>query len=186
MNQILISEKIYVTPELKRKKNFFKLEFFLSVFFVCVLFSFYIYAEYDKNKSEEAGKMMLTSVTAMRKNEIAEKPVLTEEEDKVWTFVLNQTEDTTNSGGTNIKELTITDDRQEIHQEVYTDSQGEEYTIVATISIPKIDVEYAVLSRTTDELLKISPTKIGNGPNARFPIDRGPHLSSPKGRGIRY
>ena len=51
MNQILISEKIYVTPELKRKKNFFKLEFFLSVFFVCVLFSFYIYAEYDKNCS---------------------------------------------------------------------------------------------------------------------------------------
>ena len=49
MNQILVTEKIYVTPELKRKKKLYKFNFFLSVFLVCVLFSYYIYAEYDRN-----------------------------------------------------------------------------------------------------------------------------------------
>lgn len=32
MNQILVTEKVYVTPELKRKKMWFNIEFFLSVF----------------------------------------------------------------------------------------------------------------------------------------------------------
>ena len=52
MNQILISEKLYITPELKKKKKMYKIDFFISVFLVCILFSYYIYAEYDKNKNE--------------------------------------------------------------------------------------------------------------------------------------
>ena len=32
MNQILVTEKIYVTPEIKRKKKMYKFEFFLTVF----------------------------------------------------------------------------------------------------------------------------------------------------------
>ena len=59
MNQILVSEKLYVTPEIKRKKIFFKFEFFLSVFLVCVLSSYCIYAEYDRNKSEQVSKEIL-------------------------------------------------------------------------------------------------------------------------------
>ena len=51
MNQILISEKLYVTPELKRKKKVFRFEFFLSVFLLCILSSYAIYAEYDRNKN---------------------------------------------------------------------------------------------------------------------------------------
>ena len=31
MNQILITEKLYVTPELKRKKKLYKFEFILSI-----------------------------------------------------------------------------------------------------------------------------------------------------------
>ena len=53
MNQILITEKLYITPELKRKKKVYKFNFLLSIFLVVVLVSFYIYAEYDRNKSEE-------------------------------------------------------------------------------------------------------------------------------------
>ena len=53
MNQILITEKLYITPELKRKKKVYKFNFILSIFLVVVLISFYIYAEYDRNKSEE-------------------------------------------------------------------------------------------------------------------------------------
>ena len=62
MNQILVTEKLYVTPELKRKKKIYKLYFFLSVFLVCSLFSYYIYAEYDRNKNEEISREILSSI----------------------------------------------------------------------------------------------------------------------------
>ena len=52
MNQILVTEKLYITPELKRKKKIYKFNFIISIFLVFVLTSFYIYAEYDRNKSE--------------------------------------------------------------------------------------------------------------------------------------
>ena len=63
MNQILISEKLYITPELRRKKKMYKIDFFISIFFVCILFSYYIYAEYDKNKSEAKAQEILSSIT---------------------------------------------------------------------------------------------------------------------------
>ena len=63
MNQILISEKIYVTPELKRKKRIYKIYFFLAVFLVFILSSYYIYAEYDRNKNEEQSREILSSLS---------------------------------------------------------------------------------------------------------------------------
>ena len=32
MNQILVTEKLYVTPELKRKKKVYKFNFIISIF----------------------------------------------------------------------------------------------------------------------------------------------------------
>ncbi len=62
VSQILVTEKIFVTPELRRKKKVYKVNFFLSVFLICILFSYYIYAEYDKNKSEEISQEILASL----------------------------------------------------------------------------------------------------------------------------
>ena len=45
MNQILVTKKLYITPELKRKKKIYKSDFIISVFLVCILTSLYIYAE---------------------------------------------------------------------------------------------------------------------------------------------
>ena len=59
MNQILVTEKLYITPELKRKKKIYKFYFILSVFIVLILTSFYIYAEYDRNKSAEVSQQLL-------------------------------------------------------------------------------------------------------------------------------
>ena len=59
MNQILVTKKLYITPELKRKKKVYKVYFFLSVFLLCILISLYIYAEYDRNKSEETAAALL-------------------------------------------------------------------------------------------------------------------------------
>ena len=53
MNQILITEKLYITPELKRKKKLYKLDFIISIFLLCLLVGYYVYAEYDRNKGEQ-------------------------------------------------------------------------------------------------------------------------------------
>ena len=50
MNQILVTEKIYVTPELKRKKKIYRLLFFISIFMIITLFGLYVYSEYDRNR----------------------------------------------------------------------------------------------------------------------------------------
>ena len=62
MNQILVTEKLYVTPELKRKRKLYKLIFFISVLLVFLLSSYYIYAEYDRNQSEEVSQLILSEV----------------------------------------------------------------------------------------------------------------------------
>ena len=62
MNQILISEKVYITPELKKKKRMYKIDFFISVFLVFILSSYYIYAEYDKSKGEEKAQEILSNI----------------------------------------------------------------------------------------------------------------------------
>ena len=66
MNQILVTEKIYVTPELKRKKKIYKMLFILSIFSIISLFSVYIYAEYDRNKDESISEDILSSMTQIQ------------------------------------------------------------------------------------------------------------------------
>ena len=62
MNQILVTEKLYITPELKRKRRLYKIEFFIAILLICLLSSYYIYAEYDRNKSEEVSQVLLSDV----------------------------------------------------------------------------------------------------------------------------
>mgnify|MGYP002622311859 CR=1 FL=1 len=62
MNQILITEKLYITPELKRQKKLYKIDFIISVFLLCLLFSYYIYAEYDKYADERKSQEILASM----------------------------------------------------------------------------------------------------------------------------
>ena len=50
MNQILVTEKLYITPELKQKKKVYKISFFLSIFSMIVLSCVYIFAEYDRGR----------------------------------------------------------------------------------------------------------------------------------------
>lgn len=50
MNQILVTEKLYVTPELRKKKKMYKVQFIISIILVFILAGYYIYQEYDKYK----------------------------------------------------------------------------------------------------------------------------------------
>lgn len=146
MNQILVTEKLYVTPELKRKKKLYKIQFFISVLLVCLLSSYYIYAEYDRNKSEEVSKQLLSEVKIENDSTIKQA-----EEDDVIIVVLSERE----AQQTQIQEtqeITSTDN------EIFSNTTigGVTYTTEAIITIPKIGITYPVLSETSDELLEIS------------------------------
>lgn len=157
MNQILVTEKIYVTPELRRKKKMYKILLILSIFSIISLFSIYIYAEYDRNKEEEISEDILS-------------------------FIANDEEDdTTISSYENALVVRIT---QEIEQEVeipqenkeqlqvatatstYTAPNGKKYETIGVVKIPKLNITYPILSQTTDALMKVAPCKFhGASPN---------------------
>ena len=48
MNQILVTDKVFITPEFKRKKKAYKLNFILSIIAVSLLSTYCIYAAYDR------------------------------------------------------------------------------------------------------------------------------------------
>lgn len=161
MNQILISEKLYITPELKKKKNMYKIDFFISIFLVCILFSYYIYAEYDKNKSEEFSQEILQSVTF--EDELVDDTTIKFADNSV--VVILNSEDPFQVIYTEPVEDEQPSD-EVIERNTRVTASGQEYYTVASIDIPSIDVHYPILNLTTDELLKMSPTKFwGPEPN---------------------
>lgn len=166
MNQILVTEKLYVTPELKRKKRIYKLELFLSVFLICLLFSYYIYAEYDRNKSEEVSKEILAEV-----KEQVDTTVKKDENDKIVVILelpgaQGDNEEQTENQNNNQTQTNNT----KIDTKTYTSKDGVKYTTEAILKIPKINIEYPVLSATSPELLFVSinkywgpqPNEVGN------------------------
>ena len=157
MNQILITEKLYITPELRKKKKIYKFNFLLSIFLVLFLASLYIYAEYDRNKSEEVSQEILENMDNGNDDTVAKNNVL--------VVVLDDEEQNQN----------VNDQQSQlanVNKKVQTTSGGFRYTTIATVSIPKLNLQYPVLDGETDSaeeteaLLKISPTKFwGPEPN---------------------
>lgn len=162
MNQILITEKLYITPELKRKKKIYKFYFLFSIFLVCLLCSVYIYAEYDRNKSEEVAQDILQSMETANTEE--EDNTTIQMKDNVLVVSLDGYDEKVQELQEE-KDLTNTGKNQKLSGR-YVDSNGNKYSSVAVINIPKIKVNYPVLSETTDELLKVAPCKFwGPEPN---------------------
>ena len=58
MNQILVSEKLYVTPELKKKKKIYKFNFIISIILVIALFGYYIYGVYERDSSDKSDEIL--------------------------------------------------------------------------------------------------------------------------------
>lgn len=158
MNQILVSEKLYITPELKRKKRMYKIDFFISTFLVVILFSYYIYAEYDKSKNEAISQEILENFSFA--DNVADDTTI-KFSDNAIVVILN-TEDPF--------DVVYTEPAPEINPEDNIEwrrtENGTEYYMVARINIPSIDCEYPIINRSTDELLKIAPCKFwGAEPN---------------------
>lgn len=165
MNQILVTKKLYITPELKRKKKIYKFDFIISIFLVCILTSLYIYAEYDRNKGEETAKQLLTEM-----NDVLSTSATIEDttiaKDDILLVVLDGTAEDYSS----IEEQKVPS-IAEINQqaEIKTNASGYQYKIIATIEIPKINLNYTVLQGLTgsmeeiEALLKDSPCKYHGG-----------------------
>ena len=160
MNQILVTKKLYITPELKRKKKVYKFNFFISVFLICILVSFYIYAEYDRNKSEETSQALLS--------EFNENSDILKEKSNILIAVLNDTNEDSNANDTS------EDASQKAinSSNVQTTKEGFKYTTIASINIPKINVNYPILEgetgslEETESIIKIAPAKFwGSNPN---------------------
>lgn len=159
MNQILVTKKLYVTPELKRKKKMYKFSFMLSIFLVIVLSSIYIYAEYDKAKNQDLSQEILENMQISHNNSIDDTTI--DADDNVWKITLNSDEVTTQETETQTTESASEDEEK---YEIYVASNGEKYKMVGSIRIPKIDVEYPILNETSVSLLKVAPCKFW-GPN---------------------
>ena len=123
MNQILVSEKLYVTPGMKRKKKLFKIEFILSIFLVCLLSSYYIYAEYDRNKSEQVSYEILANIT------------FKEQEEKLESIVVVLNAAFSEEQMVNIDEEQIPETTEIPSVQVSTAQDGTDYYTIATINM---------------------------------------------------
>ena len=161
MNQILITEKLYVTPELKRKKKIYKILFMISIFLVISLCSIYIYAEYDRNKDSGVSDEILSSF-------LSSDDTLVGEEQNALVVQL------THEVAENIEEYQETEEEPiEVAPSTatFTASNGKTYEYIGRVTIPKINVDYAILPQASDiktieALMKVSIIKFhGADPN---------------------
>ena len=171
MNQILVTEKLYVTPELKRKKKIYKFDFIISIFLVCILTSLYIYAEYDRNKSAAVSQEILEEMNQTIAN-VGENDTTIAKDDALLV-VLDGTEEDVTSADSKVK-VDVNVNVAQVNSQAQTETtpSGYNYKKIAIINIPKINVNYAVLQgetgnvKETEALLKISPVKYhGHEPN---------------------
>lgn len=161
MNQILVTKKLYITPELKKKKKIYKFNFILSLFFLIVLVSFYIYAAYDREKSEAASQEILANANIPEEDK-------TEVNSDILIAVLNDTTDDGEEEKPVVVPTTNNSNTAAIKPKEKS-SAGYTYVVDGRIEIPKIKVDYPILSgetkseQETEALLKMSPLKF-HGP----------------------
>ena len=159
MNQILVTEKIYVTPELKRKKKIYKLMFIISLFCMICLSTIYIYAEVARNKESEVSKNIVQDM-------FKDSTTVDQEENALIVKI-------TNDVATNIQEYQQLEEKTpntiqntQTQAKSYTAKDGKNYNYIGRVVIPKIGVDYAILDHWSDELLKVSICKFhGANPN---------------------
>ena len=148
MNQILVNEKVIVTPKLKRKKSFYGLLFTTSVIIVILLLIYFVCSEYDKRKNEAISHDILDDFAGID-NTVADEDVL--------VVALNE----------RAEEIPVEPQVLAQFNTIYKAPSGKEYKVDAIVNIPSLSINYPVLSETTYELLKISLTKFWGGePNS--------------------
>ena len=167
MNQILVTEKVYVTPELKRKKKIYKILFMLSVFAIISLFSLYIYAEYDRSKDEGISEEILSSMIMATQDD---ETTVSSYENALVVKITQDIAEEIESTEEEVLEENQTSSQQQLQTatatSTYTAPNGKKYETIGVVKIPKIKITYPILSKTTDALMKVSACKFhGASPN---------------------
>lgn len=171
MNQILITEKLYITPELKRQKKLYKIDFIISVFLLCLLCSYYIYAEYDKYSGEKKSQEILANMEipdSIQSTYIYDDTTVKVEDNEKIVVILNDEDSASLIDTSNLSSSSKYTSTKVTPKNVMKTDSGEEYYAIATINIPKLewDEPYPILDHWSNDLLKISPCKYhGADPN---------------------
>lgn len=177
MNQILVSEKLYVTPELIKKKKLYKFNFITSIFLVIMLLGYYVYAEYDRIESDKSKEILAeievveTEVKSEIDTTIADTTINLEDDVLIVFLDYDQQEE-----NVDLNELIEANQNasSRLNVKEYMTENGAVYTTVAVVEIPKIDITYPVIysndtsEQTVEDLLKISVVKYW-GPEANQP-----------------
>lgn len=164
INQILVTGKVIMTPDFKKKRKLYKFNFILSSFLACILFSYGVYAEYDRNKSEEVSKEILQGLSL----EEIDNTTISVEDDVLIVKALADGGNESQQTVIDVSHLLSPGEKSNIVEAVAPD--GKTYYTESVLKIPKLGIEYPVLSDTSDELLKISlnrlwgpkPNEVGN------------------------
>ena len=161
MNQILVTEKIYVTPKLKRKKKIYKFLFVVSIISLVILSGKYLYDDYTERREVAQSEEILIEMKEYDRND--------ETVADVNTLVVALNEENQNTE--KIEEFEeVKEEKPKILEKFnveYTTDRGTKYRIDAILNIPSLGIYYPVISETTDELLKISLNKFWGGePNS--------------------
>lgn len=147
MNQILISDKIYVTKEMRRKRKVYKILYIVSVLTVITLLVYYVYAEKQRADQEAVGLRMLEQI---------------DDESTVDDDVIVVSLDIDNEEESNPIEV---DDNTPVTSSIQG-SDGNWYGIDGILTYPKLDISYPILTEESEALLKISLCKYwGPSPN---------------------
>ncbi|MBP3501914.1 MAG: sortase [Clostridia bacterium] len=149
MNQILVTDRLYVTNKLKKKKRMYKFQFIASIILVFIFSGWYIYSEIEKNSAEAVSKDILSEITIENNDNdetISDEPLIVAMDDT---------------------EIIENEEPKQILNGTYTNENGNTYNYESILSIPCLGIEYPVLSETSEELLKISINKFwGGSPNS--------------------
>ena len=182
MNQILVSEKVYVTKEMKRKRKIYKTLYIISVMTIIVLSLYYIISERNKIIQEGLSHEILEKIT--NDNTIVEERTIVVSLDnnsddttivrsstivEERTIVVSLDNNSDDSQVIPIQDITPNTETEPIASEV-TASNGQNYESEAVLTIPKLGISYPVLTEENEELLKVSlckywgprPNEVGN------------------------
>ena len=177
MNQILVSEKLYVTPELKRKKKIYKINFMISIAVIVILCSFYVHSEYAKNQEQEVSQTILTELIEKDEMTQEEQEIAAEQDDGVWKIMVSSVEQqeqvqTQEPANQNPITSAYKSNQSNTKRVTYITVKGNRYPSIGRIQIPKINVDQAILDQASGDTLvkwlKISPTKFW-GPELNEP-----------------
>ncbi len=157
MNQILVSDKIYVTKEMKRKKRIYRTLYFFSIFVIIILLTYYVLAEKDRNDQEAIGQEIGMEI---------EKIVAEDDTTARKPLVVSLDEDNTEDPNVSLVETGGEPETQQATTSSVSASNGKSYESEAIFEYPKLGIKYPILTDDSEASLKISLCKFwGPSPN---------------------